>query len=176
MDDTTVIAPSDDAVTQLRELAWSREEPDTEPDELWVEPEDVWSDEQDAAYARGTAKLFLWIVAVIVVAVAWMVLMWATHRHHEAPAVETPGQHATVPVLSTVDAAFARSLQNEGISPDGRIDGLIRIAQHVCTDLGSGLSKTDIAQRIHDANPDMNQGDAKDFVGSAVEFYCPQEG
>jgi Protein of unknown function (DUF732) len=48
------------------------------------------------------------------------------------------------------------------------------MAQHVCTGIGQGLSKTDIANKIHDANPKaMTQGDAKDFVDSAVESYCP---
>jgi uncharacterized protein DUF732 len=181
-DDETTVVPGPTQVAAA--LAWSSEEPDTDDfsdgdDSLSSDESDdsLWSDEDDAAYARGTVKIFVGMIAVAVIAAAWMVGVWATHRPSDPAPQAAPTTAAPLPPLSTTDAAFLRSVQSEGISIDGSqgsIDGLIEVAKGTCTYISQGHSKTDAAQRVLEAaNRTMTHGDAVDFVSSAIESYCP---
>jgi hypothetical protein len=74
----------------------------------WLRPDDdVWNDEDDAAYTRGTVKIFVGLIAVAVIAAAWMVGVWATHRGDDS----APSASGS---LSREDQAFLDRMRKSG--------------------------------------------------------------
>jgi hypothetical protein len=101
VDDTAVI-PDDLRVTHAAPaLAWSSEELDTDD---FAEPD--WTGEDDA-YSRGTVVMFVGLMAVAVIAAAWMSGMWLKHHNNDSPAPPAPAtkdtQYLPVVELHTKD-------------------------------------------------------------------------
>ncbi|BBZ09837.1 hypothetical protein [Mycobacterium branderi] len=69
--------------------------------DLDEDDEDLWSDADDRAYAWGTVKIFVGLMAVAVAAAAWMAGVWLTRRDN-APrsAPSTPAVAAAAPSYS----------------------------------------------------------------------------
>jgi hypothetical protein len=71
-----------------------------------------------------------------------------------------------------IDDRFLAALQSSGInytSPGAAIEA----AHQVCTELGSGRTKDDVAQEVMDRSG-LDPYHAGYFVGASVGAYCPQ--
>lgn len=71
-----------------------------------------------------------------------------------------------------IDDKFLAALQSRGInyqSPEAAIEA----AHQVCTELGSGRSKDDVAQEVIQRSG-LDPYHAGYFVGASVGAYCPQ--
>lgn len=71
-----------------------------------------------------------------------------------------------------LDDRFLAALQSRGInykSPEAAVEA----AHQVCTELGKGRTKDDVAQEVIDRSG-LDPYHAGYFVGAAVGAYCPQ--
>ncbi len=71
-----------------------------------------------------------------------------------------------------IDDKFLAALQSRGInyrSPEAAIEA----AHQVCTELGNGRTKDDVAQEVIDRSG-LDPYHAGYFVGASVGAYCPQ--
>ena len=71
-----------------------------------------------------------------------------------------------------LDDRFLAALQSRGINYQSA-PGAIDAAHQVCTELGRGRTKDDVAQEVIDRSG-LDPYHAGYFVGAAVGAYCPQ--
>ncbi|WP_180275960.1 DUF732 domain-containing protein [Mycobacterium celatum] len=108
--ETTVLSRQSE--TPAAELAWSIDTGETGDFTEQSDVDDSWDDES-RAYEWGTVKIFAGLMAVAVIAAAWLVGVWVTHRdEHDTPvaaatlpAVVSPAPIAAPPTGSTPTAA-----------------------------------------------------------------------
>ncbi len=82
------------------------------------------------------------------------------------------GPFSAVVHADPIDDRFLAALQSSGInytSPEAAITA----AHQVCTELGNGRTKDDVAQEVMDRSG-LDPYHAGYFVGASVGAYCPQ--
>jgi Protein of unknown function (DUF732) len=81
---------------------------------------------------------------------------------------------ATIPAVHAdpIDDKFLAALQSRGISWNSP-EAAIVAAHQVCTELGNGRTKDDVAQEVIDRSG-LDPYHAGYFVGASVGAYCPQ--
>ena len=125
-DETTVVA--DAGPTQAAGLAWSdcdddytivASPPGTETmagDALDLE--DLWTDDDDREYASTTVKLWVGLMAVVVIAAGWIGYMFLTHHDDDnAPAPAPASAAPTSTATQTPVAAAAPSSPDDTVVP-----------------------------------------------------------
>jgi hypothetical protein len=71
-----------------------------------------------------------------------------------------------------IDDRFLAALASRGISYNSP-EAAVTAAHQVCTELGSGRTKDDVAQEVMDRSG-LDPYHAGYFVGASVGAYCPQ--
>jgi hypothetical protein len=75
---------------------------------------------------------------------------------------------------SDPDSAFLASLQAAGITYK-RVDQAILSAKSVCRFIGNGKPSPEVLAELRIRNPDLTIEHATQFVGIAVQSYCPDQ-
>ena len=127
-DETTVVADAA-GPTQAAGLAWS----DCDDDYTIVasppgtgtmaaaalDAEDLWTDDDDREYASTTVKMFVGLMAVVVIAAGWISYVFLTHHHDDdnAPAPMPASAAPTSTATQTPVAAPAPSSPDDTVVP-----------------------------------------------------------
>lgn len=173
----------------------------------WLRPDDeVWTDEDDAAYSRGTVKMFVGLIAVAVIAAGWMIYFWQSHRNpppenpgpswvtHQVPTLPPPAAAEAPPTSVTVTVTATPTAEAPPPAPE--LTGVdAHFIAFIRTNDGGGkyadVSDERLIKNAHLActdlenksgfdnvaiNLDLSNGGVAWFADTATANYCPQLG
>lgn len=158
----------------------------------WLQPDDeLWTDADDAAYARGTVKMFVVLMAITMVGASVIGWEWWDHHHTvpapvvgaSAPSVvaplsalpTAPPPAPPLPVPTSADDRYTDALTRASIDSAEGPDALISMGHAVCRARERGETMDQVVAEIKQANPGLHLSDAQMIADTAARYYCPAQ-